>query len=173
MTHHPARSDTRAARAQEPSRLPVLAGRSLDGEPYELPGDLPKRYSFIVAAFRREQQALVDQWLAWLTDLEDLRSDVASYELPVLSTVYRPARWLIDGGMARGVPDASARTRTITVYTDVRKVVRDLALAGTDTIAVLLLERPGDIIARELGAFDQQKAKRLAAALEPERIARA
>jgi hypothetical protein len=37
------------------------------------------------------------------------------YELPVLSTVYRPARWLIDGGMARGVGTDSARARTITV----------------------------------------------------------
>jgi hypothetical protein len=40
--------------------LPALSGRTLDGEPYELPEDLHKRHSLIVAAFRREQQALVD-----------------------------------------------------------------------------------------------------------------
>src|ERR1700693_3323588 len=48
------------------------------------------------------------------------------------------ARWFIDGGMTRGIPDAAARARTITVYADPRKVVDNLGLAGTDTIAVLL-----------------------------------
>jgi len=155
--------------ATEPRALPPLTGRALDGEPYELPGDLPRRYSFIVVAFRREQQELVDQWLPWLVDLEELRPDVAVYELPVLSSMYSPARWFIDGGMARGVSDAPARARTITVYTDVAKAVRDLGLAGTDTIAVLLVEHSGRILGRELGGFDEQKAKRLAAALESER----
>jgi hypothetical protein len=28
-----------------------------------LPGDLREQHSFIVTAFRREQQALVDEWL--------------------------------------------------------------------------------------------------------------
>jgi len=159
--------------ATEPRGLPALTGRALDGEPYELPGDLPKRYSFIVAAFRREQQELVDGWLPWLIDLERHRSDLAVYELPVLSSMYSPARWFIDGGMARGVPDDSARARTITVYTDVGRTVRELGLSGTDTIGVLLVERPGRILARELGPFDEQKAKRLAAALEPERAGEA
>jgi hypothetical protein len=33
---------------------------------------------------------------------------------------------------------------------------------------VLLLERLGRILARELGSFDNQKTERLAAALEPQ-----
>ena len=94
---------------------------------------------------------MVDQWLPWLIDLEQHRSDVAVYELPVLSSVYGPARWFIDGGMTRGIPDAAARARTITVYTDVGKVVDNLGLAGTDTIAVLIVERSGRILAREDG----------------------
>jgi carbon monoxide dehydrogenase subunit G len=150
---------------QQPRNLPALSGRALDGKPYELPGDLPKRYGLIVVAFRREQQALIDDWLPWLLDLEQHRSDLAVYELPVLSTTFSPARWFIDGGMARGVATASARARTITVYTDVGKVVRELGLASTDTIAVLLVERPGRILARELGSFDEQKAQLLSGAL--------
>ncbi len=87
------------------------------------------------------------------------------YELPVLSSVYGPARWFIDGGMTRGIPDAAARARTITVYTDVRKVVDNLGLAGTDTIAVLIVERSGRILASEVGGFEEHKAERLAASL--------
>jgi uncharacterized protein YbjT (DUF2867 family)/carbon monoxide dehydrogenase subunit G len=143
------------ARSQ-PQRLGPLSGRALDGRQYELPGDLAKQHNFLVVAFRREQQRLVDQWLPWLIDLERHRSDVAVYELPVLSSVYGPVRWFIDGGMTRGIPDASARARTITVYTDVGKVVDDLGLAGTDTIAVLIVERSGRILGRETGGFEEQ-----------------
>ena len=152
--------------SRDPARLPPLSGRSLDGRHHHLPGDLREQHTFIVAAFRREQQALVDEWLPWLVDLEERRPDVAVYELPVLSSVYSPARWFIDGGMARGVGTDAARARTITVYTDVGKAVRELGLAGTDTIGVLLVDRSGRILAREHGGFDDEKAMRLTAALE-------
>jgi len=147
--------------------LSRLSGRALDGRVYELPGDLTKPYNLLIVAFRREQQRLVDQWLPWLIELERGRADVAVYELPVLSSIYSPARRFIDGGMTRGIPDRAARARTVTVYTDVQKVVENLGLAGTDTIAVLVVERGGRILARELGGFEQEKAERLARALTP------
>ena len=150
-----------------PQTLSPLSGRALDGKEYELPGDLANQHNILVIAFRREQQRVVDQWLPWLIDLEQRRSDVAVYELPVLSSVYGPARWFIDGGMTRGIPDAAARARTITVYTDVRKVADNLGLAGTDTIAVLIVERSGRVLASEVGGFEKHKAARLAAALAP------
>ena len=152
---------------RQPQTFSPLAGRALDGKEYRLPGDLANRHNLLVVAFRREHQRLVDQWLPWLLDLERNRADVAVYELPVLSAVYGQARWFIDGGMTRGIPDASARARTITVYTDVRQVVDNLGLAGTDTIAVLIVERSGRILARETGGFGEQKAERLAASLAP------
>ena len=71
----------------------------------------------------------------------------------------------LNGGMTRGIPDAAARTRTITVYTDVGKVVDNLGLAGTDTIAVLIVERSGRVPASEVGGFEDQKSERLFAAL--------
>ena len=152
--------------SRQPERLPQLSGRSLDGRHHQLPDDLRAQHTFIVAAFRREQQALVDEWLPWLAEIEGRRADVAVYELPVLSSTYSPARRLIDGGMARGVGTDAARARTITVYTDVGHVVRELGLPGTDTIGVLLIDRSGRILAREHGGFDDQKAARLITSLE-------
>ncbi len=147
-------------------RLPRLSGRDLDGERYELPEDLSRRASFIVAAFRREQQDVVDEWLPWLLGLQEGDPRVGVYELPVLPGALRPVRSFIDGGMARGVGTAAARARTITVYTNVGRVVRELGLDGTGTIAVLLVDRSGAILARELGGYDEQKARRLQSALE-------
>lgn len=160
------------ARAR-PQALSALSGRALDGRSHELPGDLAKPHNLLVVAFRREQQAVVDRWLPSLTELEQRRGDVAVYELPVIPSSYGPVRWFIDGGMTRGIPDPAARARTITVYTDVQKVVENLGLAGTDTIAVLVVEPSGRILACELGGFEQEKAERLATALTPEPPAQA
>ena len=147
--------------------LRPLRGRGLDGRPLELPDDLAKPYNLLLVAFRREQQQLVDQWLPWATELEAERDDLSVYELPVISSRYRPTRRYVDGGMVRGIPDPVARARTITVYTDVRSVVANLGLVGTETIAVLVVGNDGRIIARERGCFEAQKAERLATALMP------
>jgi hypothetical protein len=150
-----------------PRTLRPLMGRALDGRAHELPGDLSKRYGFLIFAFRREQQQLVDGWLSCLTNLEQDRPDVAVYEVPVLPARYGPVRWFIDGGMTRGTPDPDARARTITVYTDVQEVLVNLGLAGTDTIAVTVVEPNGRILACETGDFDERKAQRLADAVTP------
>ena len=146
--------------------FPRISGRSLDGERWQLPDDLPGSLNLIVAAFRREQQALADEWLPWLLEQARGRRGVAVYELPILSAASSPVRPFIDGGMARGVGTDEARARTITVYTNVRGVVHALGLSGTDTIAVLLVARSGRILVRELGGFDADAAGRLEAALE-------
>ena len=149
-------------------RLSPLSGRALDGRAYELPRELAKQFNVLILAIRREQQTIVDRWLPCLTEIEQSRTDVAVYELPVLSSVYGPARRFIEGGMIRGIADPSARARTLTVYTDVQRVVQSLGLGDSDTIAVLLVEHGGRIVARERGGFEQHKAERLAKALTTE-----
>lgn len=155
-------------RSASPQVLPTLSGRSLDGEDYQFPRELRRRFGILVLAFRREQQEIIDDWLPWLLALERRRSDVAVCEVPVISTAYRPVRRFIDGGMARGVGTDDARARTVTVYTDVRRLISDLGLRGSDTIALLLVERSGRILATELGSFEEEKAKRLAGPLPSE-----
>jgi hypothetical protein len=112
-----------------------------------------------------------------LSPLSGRALDGTEYELPgdlgkqhtflVVAFHREQQRWFIDGGMTRGIPDAAVRARTITVYTDVGKVARNLGLTGTDTIALLMVWRSGGLLARETGGFEERKAERLAAALGP------
>ena len=143
--------------------FPRMTGRSLDGERYELPEDLESRWNLLVVAFRREQQEIVDEWLPWLLEQQRGHRGLAVFELPILSSAFSPVRPFIDGGMARGVGTDEARARTITVYTNVRKVVNALGMPGTDTIAVVLVDRSGRIHARELGGYEERAADRLLA----------
>ncbi|HZE05160.1 MAG TPA: SRPBCC family protein [Solirubrobacteraceae bacterium] len=151
--------------------LHPLSGRALDGRSYQLPAELPAARNLLLVAFRREQQELIDGWLPWALKREGGEAGIAVFEVPVLSARYSPARWFIDGGMTRGIPDAAARARTITVYTDVAAVVDNLGLAGTNTIAAVVVEPSGRIIALETGAFTRTKARRLTEALEPTAVA--
>ena len=152
--------------SRRPGRLPPLSGRGLDGGHHRLPDDLRAQRTFIVAAFRREHQALVDEWLPWLIDLEERRPDVAVLELPVLYPRIRPpggsstAAWRAASGPTPPAPGRSRSTQT-----SGRPCAS--ATAGTDTIGVLLVDRSGLILAREHGGFDDEKMLQLIAALEP------
>jgi hypothetical protein len=66
---------------------------------------------------------------------------------------------VIDGGMARGVGTDAARARTITVYTDVGKAVRELGLPGTETIGVLLVDRSGRVLAASTPASTPRRRR--------------
>jgi carbon monoxide dehydrogenase subunit G len=104
--------------SRDPARLPPLSGRSLDGRHHHLPDDLREQYTFIITAFRREQQALVDEWLPWLVDLEERREDIAVYELPVSPPrIRRPAgsstaAWRAASGPTPPAPGRSRSTPT-------------------------------------------------------------
>ena len=151
-----------------PQTLVPLHGRGLDGRSYRLPYDLDEPLALLVIAFRREQQPLVDGWMPWLLERQGEgreRGALGVYEVPVIASLYGPARRMIDGAMTRGIGDPVAAARTITVYTDVDRVLSNIALQDSGTIAVVLVERSGAILARESGDFEQAKADRLAAVL--------
>ena len=57
------------------------------------------------------------------------------------------------------------RDRTLTVYTDVRRVMAALQIPSTATITLLLVDRSGRIFWRDAGAYDVERAAGLERAL--------
>jgi len=146
--------------------FPEIEARSLSGRTYRLPGDLDGDRNVLVVAFKRNQQEAVDGWLPALLALEARVPGLHVYEVPTISGAWSPARWLIDGGMTRGIPDADARARTLTSYTDVARVLTALGLEGPETISIVLVERSGRIVWQERGRFDQEKLRGLSTTLD-------
>jgi hypothetical protein len=72
-------------------------------------------------------------------------------ELPVLATAWRPVRRFIDGGMTSGIGDPDVLARTITIYTDVSRFQRSLAITGGDEVHALVVTRDGTVLARGAG----------------------
>ena len=146
-------------------RFPRLAARDLEGRARALPGDFAGTSNLAVVAFRREQQPMVDSWIAWFETVAARHPGVRCYEVPVLSTRWSPARRFIDGGMAQAVRESEARRRTLTVYTDVRRVTDALAIDDTGTVTVLLVGSDGRLRWRATGPATEQASAALLGAL--------
>ncbi|MFI5041510.1 MAG: hypothetical protein ACHQNA_06625 [Acidimicrobiales bacterium] len=132
-------------------RFPHLEARDLEGRAITLPEDLAGTSNLVILAFRREQQALVDSWVAWFEGNATDHPGLRCYEVPVIATRWSPARPVIDGGMAQAVREREARRRTLTVYTDVRRVTDALAIDDLDTVTALLLDSVGRLRWRATG----------------------
>ena len=128
-----------------PSRFPRVEGRSLDDEEVLLPSGLEGERNLLAVAFHRTQQGEVDTWIPLFRELEATVPGLAGYEIPTISGSWRPLRWFIDGGMKSAIPDPLTRQRTVTVYGDVARVTDGLGLPNRSRIAVVLVDREGEV----------------------------
>ena len=147
-------------------RFPALAARNLDGEAVDLPAGFAGERNLVLVAFRRDQQAAVDSWIAWHDGLVAAHPQWRAYEIPVIATRWSPGRAMIDGGMAKAVGTSEARRRTLTVYGDVRRVTDGLAIRDTSEVTVLLVDDTARIAWRTAGAWTQALGDALLQALD-------
>jgi hypothetical protein len=132
-------------------RFPNLAARDLEGRTLGLPEAFTGEANVVVVAFRREQQSMVDTWVTWFESVAAQHPTLGCYEVPVIATRWSPGRRAIDGGMAQAVRTREARRRTLTVYTDVRRVTDALAIIDTATVTVVAVDADGWVRGRTTG----------------------
>ena len=137
--------------------FPRLEARSLNGRTYRLPGDLEGENNVVIVGFEWWQQELIDSWVPFLEELACRRPRLRFYELVAVSRLRLPARGIIDGGMAAGIPDRKVRARTLTTYTNLRGLLAALDLGGTQDTAVFLTDPAGRISWRATGAHDDAR----------------
>ena len=145
--------------------FPPLAARDLDGREVALPTGLPGEWNVVIVAFQREQQELVDSWVPWLEERAATMPWLRFAELPAIGLQWQPARPVIDGGMAAAIRDQETRRRTLTVYTDLRRVTAPLGIGDRNTIWLFLVNRAGQVCWHGCGGWDPATAAGLAAAL--------
>ncbi len=154
-----------SAKALASIRFPRLEARDLEGRTRSLPDDFAGTSNLVVVAFRREQQAMVDSWVTWFDTIAAQHPYLRCYEVPVIATRWSSGRPFIDGGMAQAVRLQEARRRTLTVYTDVRRVTDALAIDDTCTVTVLLVDTDGRVRGRTAGPATEPARDELLAAL--------
>jgi hypothetical protein len=83
------------------------------------------------------------------------------YEVPAIGIRWSPMRSFIDGGMATAIRDQPVRRRTLTLYTDVRRVTDALGIGDRSTIWLFVVDRAGGISWARSGGYDEATAASL------------
>ena len=141
------------------SAFPTIEATALDGRAWRLPDDLD-RTSVLILAFQRWQQSEVDDWIE---ELGALGCPHPIFEIPTIGRRYRWMRSFIDGGMRAGIQDPVVRARTLTAYTDVRRVLRALGVQDDQHVVVTKVSAGCAVVLRHQGTYDAEVARRLVA----------
>ena len=145
--------------------FPPLKVRDLEGTEHTIPDDLPGGPHVLVVAFQRWHQSIVDRWTPPLEVLAQRHPGTEVWEVPSISKGYRLFRSGIDGGMAAAIPDVSVRRHTLTAYTDMHALARDLELSSMETVHVFLVDCSGHVLWRAEGEPSPVLLEELEAAL--------
>ncbi|MEA2070764.1 MAG: hypothetical protein U9O98_05675 [Asgard group archaeon] len=141
--------------------FPKISGSNLEGEELQIPSDLHGKYNILALAYRRNQQDHVDQWSSFIGELLLEYSDLDFYEVPTLAKGYSLMSFIIDGGMRAGIPSKNIRKHTITLYTNKRKLNKQLKVKSENNIQLFLIDREGKILWREKGKITDKKKNSL------------
>jgi hypothetical protein len=147
-------------------QFPQVNGDNLQRNNFKLPRDFEGDLNILLIAFQRWQQTAIDTWLPLVQQLERTHEGVRYYELPTIQRLNRLARTFINEGMRAGIPDQTARERTITLYVDKIAFRQALELPHEDDIYVLLVDRQGRVLWRASGPFSSDEGRSLAKSIE-------
>ena len=146
-------------------RFPTVVGVTLDGEEVPLPFGFHGQRNLVIVAFRREQQADAESWLALYDSMRSDYPSLEAYEVPTIDKSSAVFRLWVNTGMRFGIDDAELRDRVYTLYLDREIFQRALAIPDRERIQVFLLNGDGNVLWRSAGPASDAARRELAAAL--------
>ena len=146
--------------------FPVVSGFNLNRQEFEFPRDFGSELNLVIVPFQQWQQNTVNTWVPYLQDLEDEFANFIYYELPTIYEMPMISRTFINEGMRAGIPNKTARERTITLYLDKPKFKSALEIASEENIYLFLVDRNGEILWQSTGIYTTEKASELFQFLE-------
>lgn len=141
-----------------PSQFPVVSGFNLERKEFEFPRDFEGNLNLVIVPFLREHQRIVDTWIPKAQEIEAGFPGFIYYELPTLTNMSTLYRTFLNEGMRAGIPDQTARQRTITLYLDKQVFRTALDIPSENDIHLFLVDQDGDILWREIGTYSDEKA---------------
>ncbi|MCJ7535469.1 MAG: hypothetical protein WA997_02950 [Anaerolineales bacterium] len=148
------------------THFPVVSGFNLNRQEFVFPRDFKGKYNLVIVAFQQPQQAMVNTWIPFAQALEAKIPGFIYYELPTIYEMPSFSRTFINEGMRAGIPDQTARERTITLYIDKETFKSALDISSEEAISIFLVDGDGNIYWRGSGGFTETKAGELEAVLE-------
>lgn len=151
---------------RDETHFPVVSGFNLNRQELEFPRDFQGNFNLVIIAFQQPQQAVVNTWIPFVQELEEKFPGFIYYELPTIYEMPVFSRTFINEGMRAGIPDQTARERTITLYLDKATFKSALDISNEGEIHLFLVDHNGSIFWRRSGEFTEGKADELLGVLK-------
>lgn len=145
--------------------FPTIRAETLSKKPVVFPDVAKGKYAFILIAFKRQTQGEVDGWLDPFIEEFGGKTNVAFYEIPMISNSWKWMSSWIDSGMRAGVPEYK-HSHVATYYGPLDKYFDSLEIEDKNTVHVFLLDRQGQIIWKETGPVTNKKYEDLRMMME-------
>ena len=149
------------------NQFPQVGGMNLHGDEKEFPGCLTADKTFVVVAYQRWQQAWVDEWYTNIGPAVEQNSNFGYYEVPTISKLSGPIRWWIYKGMRGGITDEKMRSSVITLHIDKEPFNKQLDIKDEEIVYTFVLDKEGNILARQNGRFSEEKWQKLIKGILP------
>lgn len=151
------------------SHFPTVSGYNLERKEFVFPRDFGGDLNLVIVPFKQYQQSTVNTWIPTAQEIEAAFPGFIYYELPTIYEMPILSRTFINEGMRAGIPDETARQRTITLYLDKEKFKSALNIPDEDTIYLFLVNREGEILWKTTGPHSSEKAEDLIDFIEDHR----
>jgi len=147
-------------------KFPAVEATNLLREKLTLPCDFLGHLNILIIPFHQWHQARVDSWMPFLRELEKTNPILRYYELPTIYKMNFVSRTFLNEGMRAGIPDRTARERTVTLYVDKPQFRQALEITDEEDITIVLSDREGNVYWSERGVFTPEKAEKLISQLK-------
>lgn len=148
------------------AKFPRVTGSNLLRRKVSLPSELQGELNIVIMAFYQWHQSLVDTWIPAADRIASSYPQIWYYELPVLESMNALSQMFINEGMRAGIPNHSTRERTITLYLEKRNFREALGIEDEATIHILVIDRQGNLLWQESGAYTPEKGDALLQAIQ-------
>ncbi len=149
--------------------FPVVSGFNLNRQEFEFPRDFGGEHNLVIVPFKQYQQKIVNTWIPFAQEVEATFPGFIYYELPTIYEMPILSRTFLNEGMRAGIPDQTARERTITLYLDKETFKSALDITSENDIYLFVVNRDGEILWRTNGEYTQKKADDLLSLIRTER----
>ena len=148
------------------AHFPMVSGYNLNRQEFEFPRDFGESLNLVIVPFQQYQQTIVNTWIPFVQEVEATFPGFIYYELPTIHEMPALSRTFINEGMRAGIPDETARERTVTLYLDKESFRSALDIDDENDVHLFLVDQNGNILWRTTGEYTSEKANQLIEAVE-------
>jgi hypothetical protein len=153
--------ESKLSLTQSDPHFPQVSGYNLMRQEFTFPEDFQGDYNLVIIPFQQVQQRDVNTWLPAAQEIERTVPGFVYYELPTIYRLPTLSRTFINEGMRAGIPDQTARERTITFYLDKEIFKSALGITTEENIQIFLVDKEGTILWQEEGLYNTDKEQAL------------